>query len=520
MKTGLPPGFPSSRREVRAALDRRALPPSAFRRDAWIGDRSRCLNRVGLLLADWGPVFAEFGYHLASRVDLLPSCEGFALAAGSAPAPELVAEAGVLEAPLPRALRPAIRGWCERPTSISPQFQDHRAQLEDGTPVVVRLQRADLATPRGTDTLLKEVVLGLRRSGLLEEDAADRISVGDFLAQLQGDLALAEQARNLDALSKVAGQMGCLEVPAVLGDLSAAQWLTRTNPATVPRRSPEDAEAWVDLAAIWLRLALGGAPFPTDTRCLEAVAGGFVLSGPTSFGVLSSDARKDLWEYLRAVAAAEPDLAASVLLRHQLRAGRGARWEELNIRLRQTAPFRESGWTARGDQLAEHVFAHLIWARRCGFRLDGEAEHFFRGLFSLAFHARHCGSTVDPILEGLERVSWLANLAQARRFLDPMVAGQALEGQLMALASLPQKVDSLLGSLARPRPSPVNPPRRRVSAAAAWMLALPILAALVFALGGLRWPSGPAQPPRPLLVAASAWVLGALTFQLARSLRS
>lgn len=456
MRPPLPSGFPSSTREVRAALHRRALPSSAFRSDAWSGDRARSFDRLGGLLAGWGPVFAAFGLHLASRVELLPSFEGFALAASAGRDPGLGTRRETFRALPPRALETALRGWRKRPCSVGSLFQDHRAELGDGTPVTVRLRRVDLRVGGRTEPFLKEVVAGLRRSGLLEPDAADRVSTGEFLAQLEGEQDLRRQARGLRDLGRLTGDLGCLEVPKVLEELSTAEVLTFEAPKGEPvpaHGESEHVEGMIELATLWLRLALGGAPFPLDAGCLEVTSRGLAVSGPGSFGqggfgTLSTGARKDLWEYLRAVAGAAPDLAAAVLSRRCLRARPGARMDELKIRFRQTAPFRESCWTPRGDHLAEHAFAHLIWARRCGFQLGREGEAFFRGLFSVAFHTRHGAADADPLLEGLERVSWLANLAQSRRFLDPVEAGKALEGQMMALASLPQKLDSLLNNLA------------------------------------------------------------------------
>ncbi|MEM6457653.1 MAG: hypothetical protein AAF772_21370, partial [Acidobacteriota bacterium] len=171
-----------------------------------------------------------------------------------------------------------------------------------------------------------------------------------------------------------------------------------------------------------------------------------LLAGP--FGRLDPAARRDLWDYLRAVAVDDPDRALGALLR-RLVPGRRADAAELRTRFRQVAPFRDGGWSAAGDHLAEHVALHALWVPRTGFAFDGATRDFLRALFGFTHLAAGHAPTLDPWDSALERLGWSAAVAQGRRMLAPDALGRIAAGQSQLLFALPGLLERWLARVDR-----------------------------------------------------------------------
>ena len=433
------------------------------------GDEGTRCARLRAALEGLGPVFSSFGLYLSTRVDLLHArdcLELSAIADGAPPAPSTsVRELFRREFGCER--EEAFPFFEEAPFESRLLCQSHRARLPDGSPVVVKLVRRESEQAFLCDVELLRLLEGAL-SGVAPGGATLRDAVADFAAGLHRQLDFAHEAKALSALASDAKQFEMLRVPAVHHGLCTQRILTveelsgeRLDGGAFPGGEGDEG-AWRRLEArgleranlarllcsVWLQQALLGRAFPVTPRpdnILILSARQLAFTGG-DFDSLPADSQSNLWDYLRAAAADDPDTACACLLTEVRPGGPPGAAEDLRHRFRQVVPFRDSEWHT-GDEvnrLADHLVVHWRSAAECGYAPGAHLPSFYRGLFAVERAARQLSPEGDPLLEGLQDARLLTSLGQMRELLSLNQLGDHLDRYAGLMMLMPQRLDEVL----------------------------------------------------------------------------
>lgn len=488
------------RREVEGRLAALGL-ARRYPRAVAAGEEDSTGRRLATALHELGPVCWLFGRYLAARVDLLPEtdCRELAhLPDRRVPmAPQAVAE--LLAAELGGAPDELYGAFEAEPLAATVLYQEHRARLPGGGPVVVRLVRPEVEAELAEALELLPVVARTLWPGRGGGDRGQEVVRG-FLLALAAAGDLSRQADALSALGQDAATSGLtLAAPRVERALSTSRVLTRERLAGTPlgtfaasaASAPYREEVATRLCQGWLRQACFGQVFPAaltgDEVLLQDDGNIAWLGGP--FAALPAAVKETVWEYLTAAAAHDPERASSALLK-ELAGGPASGGPDpgadgsLGQRFRQLVPFRDGGWGA-SDDLAGYLFLHWRATAQEGYRPRPHLVPFFTGLVHLARLARRLAPGRDPLRSGVEGARLAAGFGEVTRLLDPEQA-QALLGNLLeTMLVLPRRLQEVLGLAADGRAhirlEMVEPPgeRRRKNVSAATSAALLAMVAVV-----------------------------------------
>jgi ubiquinone biosynthesis protein len=457
--------------------------------------------RLREALGQLGPAFSVFGLDLASRVDLLPAEDCLELAA-TPDGPEAGSAAAPAEPALGRPLGELFASVEAEPRAAWGFVQEHGARLADGRAVVLRVLRPGVEEALERDLpllpLLGRAFADSGRGGFPLDDA-----VAGFRESLTQALDLSFQAEGLAALAEEAEASGVIRAPSVVEGLAGTRAVVLEDLGGRPlleAAAAETGRARDELARRlclgWLRQALLGRAFPVAPRGMDLrwLADGRIAFTGGPFARPPGASQENLGRWLLAASAHDPDEACARLLRETIREGPPGSEERLRLRLRQAVPFRDGGWSAAGQGLAEDLFLHARFARECGYRPRGHLLAFQRGLFWIASAARELAPERDAFAEALEDFRLLASLdrvGEAARF-DAL--GPNLERYAALMADLPEKLDAVLsraaaGGLREPAPAPGARSGEGGFPAsfAAVLLALGAVVLLARQLGGEGW---------------------------------
>jgi ubiquinone biosynthesis protein len=362
----------------------------------------------------------------------------------------------VIAQELGRAAAEIFPGLEEMPAEVGLLYQAHRARLPDGEPVTVKVLRP--ADPeRAADLellpLLADLFAGEAWWGWLLEGA-----FRDFRNTVQQGADFVHEARVLRTVAEDAEEMDLLTVPRVYRELSTARLLTlealpgwsladvlnTTGGGCAAAIAPAEVAGRVCKA--WLWQALLGRHFPAEPEPRNVTLlpdGRFVFGGP--FASLPATTRKELWEYLLAVATGDPDRACTRLFRLTERRGRSADEEGLRHEFRQVAPFRDCE-TGEADEegMKGCLLAYWKLAHAHGCRPPLHLVRFFRGLLVVEEAARPGAPRRDLLREGFENVRVYAALSRFGELLRLGEWDRSLEKYAPLLLELPRKLDEVL----------------------------------------------------------------------------
>jgi len=162
-------------------------------------------QRVRIALEELGPTFIKLGQVMATRVDLFP--------------PSWIAEFEKLHSDVPpvpfESLRPELeralgrspfevfRDLDPRPFGSASIAQVHRAKLQDGTPVVLKIRRPGIRAKVDADLRILFHIAELIESEIPEARRYQPVEIaGQFARSLERELDLAVEARNVERLAK------------------------------------------------------------------------------------------------------------------------------------------------------------------------------------------------------------------------------------------------------------------------------------------------------------------------------
>jgi predicted unusual protein kinase regulating ubiquinone biosynthesis (AarF/ABC1/UbiB family) len=449
-------------REVRDRLAEHGFAAGPFRlwRGPGAGPAEARGPRLRAALARLGPAFTGFGAYLATRVDL---GLGGLRAGLSAPFPRPAAAPAaavreLLARELGRAPAFAFTEFEEAPCAAGLLYQAHRARLLDGEPVTVKV-----ALPGREDELAAELAaLPLLEKALAEDEGAALdlgAAVADYRHLVRQQADFRHEAHVLEALARDGADCELLRAPRVFAGLSTARVLTVERlpgrplaellpPGGAPAAGADGRGLADRLCAVWLRQAALGRFFPVETGPDDVlVLPGGELAFTGACASAPAAAQRDLWEYLLAAAADDPDRACAHLAR-TLERGPGAEEDGLRHRFRQAVPFRDGGPGGAAETLGGLLRLHRDFARAAGYRTPGYLSRWYRGLFLVHDAARRLAPGHDALRDGLENVQVAATLGRFRELLTPAHWERCVAEYAPVLRQLPGDLDGVLTLLA------------------------------------------------------------------------
>jgi ubiquinone biosynthesis protein len=162
-------------------------------------------QRVRRALEELGPTFVKLGQVMATRVDLFPPHWVAEFEKLQSAVPPVAFESLVpeLERALGRSPFEVFRNLDPRPFGSASIAQVHRAELQDGTPVVLKIRRPGIRTKVDADLRILFHVAELIESEIPEARRYQPVEIaGQFARSLERELDLAGEARNVERLAK------------------------------------------------------------------------------------------------------------------------------------------------------------------------------------------------------------------------------------------------------------------------------------------------------------------------------
>ncbi len=441
-----------------------AQPPGQPLRDT--SDEGRC-RRLSAALVSLGPVFSSFGIYLSSRADLLSANNCLELAAipDRAEASPINRVWSLIGREMGCPPTEIYAAFDEEPFESRLLFQSHRAQLRSGEAVTVKAVHPEFEELLASDMELLSLLNRVLADALIES------AVEEFRLTLRQQIDFAREAEMMVEFARDTIRFESIKVPVVHGNFCTSKVLTFEHlsgsnlgdlispfsgresvdgRATTAQPSPagiDSGELANLLCLVWLRQSLQSRVFPVDPRpenILILPGQRIVFTGV--FASLPSHVKPNLFNYLVAAAAQDPDSACLYLVREMGGAKGAAGEEELRHRLRQVIPFRDGGWHDIGDspRLAEYLFAHWRFARECGYWPQPHLLCFCRGLFQIAVTARRLAPGRDPLMEGLQDLRFNTMFAEFREMVSLDQLGGNLDKYAAMMTELPQKLDAVL----------------------------------------------------------------------------
>ena len=442
--------------------------------------------KLRLALGGLGPIFSSFGLYLATRVDLLPAadCMELEALADGVTAMSEVCVRQLITREIGSAPDEIFQSFQFEPFESSWLHQLHRARLQDGRQVVVKLVCAEAASQLLCDVELLEL---LETRGIIQQGA-----VADFHSVLRRQMDLTHEAQALETLRRDTEDLAMVRVPRVFHDLSNALVLTR-------EQLPQDSAGITDpegvarlLCSAWLRQALTGRIFPVEPSAANValISNKEIAFTGGVFASLPGESQSNLWNYLIAAAGDTPDQACSCLLREVRSDGPAGAEEDLRHRFRQVVPFRDSGWYTDDNlnHLIDHLVVHWQAANDCRYAPQSHLPSFYRSLFMVTRVAQQLSPRTDPLLEGLQEARLLESVGRMREMLSLHHLGDQVDRYTALMMAMPQRLDQALtlasAGSARVRlhlPETVSRQRQRNSTAVITAMLL-LLAAVAFVL--------------------------------------
>jgi len=286
-------------------------------------------ERMRNVLEELGPTFVKLGQVLASRPDLLP--------------PDWMAEFSKLHEDVATVPWETLREQTERslgepvndvfarfdttPLAAGSIAQVHRATMQDGREVVLKIRRPGIAAEVAADLRLLE-----RFAEVLEQEIAElrryhpRRIAKQFARTMRAELDLSIEARSLRQIRENLGDRTDIVIPDVIEPwadqrllvlsfvegTSAAEWLRGARPEGVDPVALAGIGADALLDMIFVHGLYHADPHPGNMLFLPGSRIGLLDFG--MIGRLSEDRRREFVELLSAVADHDEDAVVDVLL--------------------------------------------------------------------------------------------------------------------------------------------------------------------------------------------------------------
>jgi ubiquinone biosynthesis protein len=416
------------------------------------------VRRLRLALEECGGMFVKLGQVMSTRTDLIsPSAaaELGLLQDQVRPAPrEGIAE--VLEAELDAPVSEVFRGFDWKPVAAASIGQVYRAQLPDGSHVVVKVQRP------GIDESVRVDLSVLEELGRMVETRTTwgreyRVTelVDEFSARLREELDYRIEARNAHAIASTMPSDAAIRVPFVYDELSTSrvlvmEWLDGASVREVDWsgvRAVDRVKLADSLLRIFLEQMLQEGVFHADPHpgnVMLLTDGQLALIDFGAAGHLDSVQQAALRDLMAGVSRRDADaIAQAVLQVATLRRG-----VDVSDFERALARFIAQH-LAPGSQPDAAMFnAMLRLMLDYGISMPAEWSTFFRALIVLE-------GTLTTIAPGYSVIDAAESIAAkwVRSLINPSSVQQAVRDELLRtvpmLRRLPRHIDRAFTSMER-----------------------------------------------------------------------
>ena len=194
-------------------------------------------QRMRLALEELGPTFVKLGQVMATRIDLFPpdwiaELEKLQSAVAPVPFEQMLPE---VERALRRSPFDVFRDLETRPFASASIAQVHRARLQDGTPVVLKIRRPGIRAKIEADLRILEQIAALVESDMPEARRYQPIAiVGHFARSLERELDLALEARNIERFAKNFAGDPFIVIPKVYEEYTSEVMNVQEHIAGIP----------------------------------------------------------------------------------------------------------------------------------------------------------------------------------------------------------------------------------------------------------------------------------------------
>jgi len=260
--------------------------------------------RVRAMLDELGPTFVKFGQLLSTRPDVVPPdilAELRGLQDDARPEPVARIRA-VIEAELGRPVEEVFAEFDETPIAAASIGQVHRAVLEDGTEVVVKVQRPDAERRITADLGLLEQVAKIAKDRVRRLAFIDVVAlVEEFGRSIRRELDYRVEARNAEAFARnFAGEDG-VDVPYIHWPLTTPRVLVMehlggTSLAHLDLESwtPDDRRRLADrISRAWMAMVFDHGVFHADPHPANILVRGPEHIGLIDFGMVGHLSARD-----------------------------------------------------------------------------------------------------------------------------------------------------------------------------------------------------------------------------------
>jgi ubiquinone biosynthesis protein len=416
------------------------------------------VRRLRLALEECGGMFVKLGQVLSTRTDLISpqaAAELGLLQDHVRPAPR-GAIAELLEEELSMPLADVFPGFDWQPLAAASIGQVYRAQLPDGSPVVVKVQRPGIDESVRVDlSVLEELghVIETRTAWGREYRVEDLVA--EFSARLREELDYRAEARNAHAIASTMPSDARIRVPYVYEDLSTSrvlvmEWLDGRSVREVDWGDTRIADR-VKLADSLLRTFLEqmlqegvfhADPHPGNVMLLAD--GHLALIDFGAAGRLDPVQQAALRDLMAGVSRRDADTVVQAVLQvASLRRG-----VDVNDFERALARFMAQH-LAPGSQPDAAMFnAMLRLMFDYGITMPAEWSTFFRALIVLE-------GTLTTIAPGYSVIDAAESIAAqwVRSLINPNSVQQAVRDEILRtvpmLRRLPRHIDRAFSSLER-----------------------------------------------------------------------
>ncbi len=158
-------------------------------------------ERLRLALTDLGPTFVKLGQTLSTRPDLLPPAWIEELNKLQDTVPPFPADVAIatIEAELHQPIDALFRSFEREPLAAASLGQVHGAELPDGTPVVVKVQRPDIQQLVAIDLAILSELAALAQQNTPFGEQYDLVELAwEFGMTLRAELDYRREGRNAD----------------------------------------------------------------------------------------------------------------------------------------------------------------------------------------------------------------------------------------------------------------------------------------------------------------------------------
>jgi len=425
------------------------------------GDAAADAAELALELEALGPTFVKLGQLLSTRADLLPTpyLEALGRLQDDVEPLDPAEVTQIIEDELGVRLSKAFGSFDPQPLAAASLAQVHRAEMRDGRPVAVKVQRPGIELQIRDDLDAIAEIAGLvDRHSEIGRRFGFAGMVEEFTHSMLQELDFRREARNLVVFRENLAKFDRIVVPKPIEDFTTSRVLTmdlvagRKVTAVSPQRLLEvDGEALVnELFGAYLEQVLINGLFHADPHpgnILLTEDGRLAIVDLGMVARISGDLQEQLLKLLVAIGNGDGDEAASVAWELGERRP-DVDVDEGRLHRRVAALVADEQGSALGGLSAGAIITQLSRiAGECGLRPAPELTMLGKAMLNLDETARVLAPNLRPETVIRDRIEGIVRRRMLHAVSPSNVVSAALDAKEFA-EKLPGRVNRVMEALA------------------------------------------------------------------------